>query len=312
MTTDSKGLSEADVKNLLKSDALARFGKRSNTKAFALVAANWLSIYAVFAMVAYFTNPLTIILAIFLLGGRMLAIAVIMHDCGHRAFFESKELNQWVGQWLCSYPVLNNLDFYAPGHLKHHKLAGTEDDPDLSNYRNYPVTRSSFKNKMVRDLTGQTGRKLITAVFKYNTGKYAGDKLMTDHLRNGLIAQGFILVPLALMGALELYLLWVIAYLTTYLWISRIRQIAEHANVPDLFDADPRLNTRTTYANWWERLLFAPNWVNYHIEHHLRASIPCYNLKAFHQYLKANGYYEGHSISPSYVSVIRNALQPAS
>jgi hypothetical protein len=51
--------------------------------------------------------------------------------------------------------------------------------------------------------------------------------------------------------------------------ITRIRNIAEHAVVPDA--NDPLRNTRTTRANFLERLFIAPYYVNYHLEHHLLA-----------------------------------------
>ena len=41
--------------------------------------------------------------------------------------------------------------------------------------------------------------------------------------------------------------------------ITRIRQIAEHAAVPDYFNPDIRLNTRTTYISPLERLLITPH-----------------------------------------------------
>ena len=69
--------------------------------------------------------------------------------------------------------------------------------------------------------------------------------------------------------------------------ITRIRNIAEHAVVPD--SADPLRNTRTTHANFLERLFIAPYYVNYHLEHHLLFYVPCYNLPRVHRILSAAG-----------------------
>ena len=57
--------------------------------------------------------------------------------------------------------------------------------------------------------------------------------------------------------------------------------------MPDLYDPDPRMNTRTVDAPWWQKLLFAPNGVNYHMEHHFMASVPCYRLAALREHLRA-------------------------
>ena len=104
------------------------------------------------------------------------------------------------------------------------------------------------------------------------------------------------------------YLLWIGAYMTTYMLVVRIRQVAEHAAVPDLYDDDPRMNTRTTVPHWWERLIFAPNYVNYHLEHHFMASAPCYRLKALHQRLKRRGAYATTPIFHGYREVLRHAV----
>ena len=48
---------------------------------------------------------------------------------------------------------------------------------------------------------------------------------------------------------------------------------------------DPLRNTRTTRANFLERLFIAPYYVNYHLEHHLLFYVPCYNLPRVHRIL---------------------------
>ncbi|MDP2330206.1 MAG: fatty acid desaturase [Reyranella sp.] len=70
---------------------------------------------------------------------------------------------------------------------------------------------------------------------------------------------------------------------TWYQLASRIRNIAEHAVVPD--NDDPLRNTRTTYAGPVVRLLLAPYWVNFYLEHHLFMFVPCWRLPAAHRAL---------------------------
>src|SRR3546814_18111255 len=73
--------------------------------------------------------------------------------------------------------------------------------------------------------------------------------------------------------------------LTWYQLVSRIRNIAEHAVGPD--NDDGLRNTRTTHAGPVLRLVLAPYWVNYHLEHHLLLSVPCWHLAAAHRMLIA-------------------------
>ena len=151
------------VSDYLTREDVAYFTARSDWQAWRLVLGTWLFIAVIFATVAAWPNPLTIVVAVILLAGRQLALSVLMHDCGHRTLFRSARLNDIVGQWLCALPVMNDQPSYARGHLEHHRKAGSHDDPDLANYQAYPVPWESFRRKMIRDLTGQTGFKLLSA-----------------------------------------------------------------------------------------------------------------------------------------------------
>ena len=73
-------------------------------------------------------------------------------------------------------------------------------------------------------------------------------------LAQGVAANLMLAMVLFWSGVGELYLVWVVDYLTIYPLTARIRQLAEHGNVGNLFDADPRNHTRTTRGNWIERL----------------------------------------------------------
>ena len=99
--------------------------------------------------------------------------------------------------------------------------------------------------------------------------------------------------------------MWLLPLLTWYQLVSRIRNIAEHAVVPDNDDA--LRNTRTTYAGPLARLLLAPYWVNYHLEHHLLLSLPCWKLPAAHRLLLAKGLRGQMEVQESYLDVLKLA-----
>ena len=300
------------ITDYLSKDEITHFTRKDDMEAFKILLINWVMVFAVMYVAWRWTNPITLLLAVIILGGRQLGLSVLMHECGHRTFFKTAKYNDWVGQWLCAMPVMSELHSYAKGHLKHHQLAGTTEDPDLSNYQNYPVSKDSFTRKIKRDLTGQTGSKLLAFIFQG-----AGD-FVSRESREGskpfvqaLGVQVVLFLVISILMAPWVYLLWVASFLTTYMLFVRLRQIAEHAAVPDLNDLDPRKNTRTTLANWWERMLLAPNSVNYHMEHHFMAGVPCYRLAEFHQALKEKGAYEDTPIFASYPDVFRHAVKSA-
>lgn len=297
------------ISDYLERDDIARFTAKSNFHAWRLVLANWLAIALIFYVVATWTNPLTILLAIPLLAGRQLGLSVLMHEAGHRTLFRTPWLNDVVGQWLCALPVLSDQPSYASGHLEHHRKAGTREDPDLPNYQSYPVPRDSFRRKVIRDLSGQTGFKLLAHILRGASG------IISDQRRSSarpflqqLLVQCVMFGMLYALGIGWAYLLWAVAFLTCFMLIIRVRQVAEHAAVPDLFDPDPRLNTRTVEAPWWQRLLFAPNGVNFHMEHHFMASVPCYRLAALREHLRRQGALQGVPVFNGYGEVIRHAV----
>ena len=120
-----------------------------------------------------------------------------------------------------------------------------------------------------------------------------------------VISNSVLLGILTLAGHPLLYLLWVAAWFTTYSFVTRLRAIAEHNMVPDT--TDELRNTRTTLASWWERLLIAPNHVNYHLEHHLLMTVPLYNLPKMHRMLRERGVLEGALVDQGYLGVLRAA-----
>ena len=145
------------IKEHLSDEEREQVLRRSNLHAWWQVLSTWSEISLLLALVSAFPNPLTLALVWLVLPGRQLALSVLMHEAGHNTLFTDRRLNQWVGQWLCALPTLNDLNGYATGHLDHHRLAGTSEDPDLANYRAYPVDPESFRRKVIRDLSGQTG-----------------------------------------------------------------------------------------------------------------------------------------------------------
>ena len=305
-----------NIHQQLSKAELKRFTQKSDVKAAIILMANYFIIAAAFALAALWPSVITLLISTVLLGGRQLGLSILMHECGHQLLFKRHKLNNIIGHWLIAAPLFLDMKSYAKGHFVHHRYAGTNKDPDLGNYKNFPISRQSLLRKFWRDLSGQTGFRLISAARKsqdnvMNSPARDPDTVVSrtnNTIRDGFIVNACLLIALTFSGAPWLYLLWVTAYFTFYMLFLRIRQIAEHAAVPDLFDLDPRQNTRTTYANIIERLLVAPNRVNYHLEHHLLASVPIYHLQAFHNHLLKQGVYKSTEIAPSYFSVLKNVV----
>jgi len=327
MSVNNAMTKNVSLKAALKPAELKPYTQRSNLIATWLVFFNWALIIAAFTLTALWPTPLVIIISLVLLANRQLGLAILMHECAHYSLFKSRELNRWVGTLLCAAPVIADLNGYRKYHMQHHIDAGTTADPDYPNYKNYPVTKSSMGRKIARDFTGITGLKTLYATLLMNAGLLNYDMSYQSHSAEKKIGfqQGLtnliknLALPVTMhllmwftlywLGHGWLYGLWWVSYFTVYMFILRIRNAAEHGAVPDLLDKDPLLHARTTYASWWERLTFSPNYVNYHMEHHLRPSVPCYRLPSFHAYLQQRGLLNHIDVAPGYLHVMRQLTQ---
>lgn len=274
---------------------------KSDLRAWWMTFVNLAMIAGAFAMAVIWPNPFTIILGILILGGRQLGLGVINHECAHHAFFTSKWMNDFVGHWVSGGPINSSVYSYRAYHLKHHKYAGTADDPDLILVKGYPASPASMRRKLTRDLTGRTGiRDTIQMVRNMSWPKSA--PFIVSHV--------VLFGALAAVGAWWAYAMWWAARWFVYPFIVRVRLMGEHGVAINRLSDDPRENTSTTLINPLERIFVGPNYVNYHLEHHFIASVPCYNLRKFHNLLKERGFYEGYACTTNgYLNVIRGCIK---
>jgi fatty acid desaturase len=314
---DPAELAAGDSKRWLASltrEEIQELRQMNDWRSWGSFIANWGLVGASFALVAYAPNPLTILVALVVIGTRQLGLSVLMHEAAHRTLFRSRALNDFVGNWLCAYPVWSDIVPYRRYHLQHHAKNWTAEDPDLNLATPFPVTAASMRRKIWRDLSGQTAWKRVKYTLKRDLGRmnvqqFGGNRSWRN-LRGVAITNLVLLGLLAVCGHAELYLLWIGAWFTTHHLVVRLRSIAEHAMVPD--PSDPLRNTRTTHARWWERLLIAPNYVNYHLEHHLVMTVPHYNLPRMHRLLRDRGVLEGACVeNGGYLGVLRLAASRA-
>lgn len=280
-------------------------------------------------------------LALALLGGRQLGLAILMHDGAHGLLHPNRKLNNWLGEWPSGAAVGSDLQSYRAYHLTHHKFTQQPEDPDLSLSKPFPTTRASLFRKVLRDLSGQTFFKQRVAQFRFAmkglaamvrgetvdkgrastkagtpfnkqsddgmtspTIDVAGAMAVTRAVARFLIVQAVLLVASLLLYGWTPWLLWLAGLATTFQLYLRIRNIAEHACTTTGSD-DPFTHARTTYAGWIARATVAPYWVNFHAEHHLFMGVPCYRLPAVHAMLGRQGKHEAMTIAPTYSAVLR-------
>jgi len=295
----------------LTADEIRVLRGKSDLVGALLVLHAWGLIFGAMALFVWWPNPLTFVPAVMVIGTRQLGMAILMHDAAHGLLFDNRRLNDWAGVWLCGAPVGASMALYRPYHLTHHRRTQQADDPDLGLSAPFPITRASLRRKIVRDLAGQTayqrrGEQIRRAIGPRTQPLLVRLASLVCGERDFFITNAVLLAGLALAGYWWLYpALWLLPLATWYQLVSRIRNIAEHAVVPD--NDDPLRNTRTTYANPIERLFVAPYWVNYHLEHHMFLFVPCWRLPTAHRLQLAKGYGPKMELRRGYREVLKRA-----
>lgn len=220
-------MSKVNVNDYLTREEIQRLLKKIECKAVLEFFHTWVWVAFAFAISGLWPNPFTIVISMFIIGGKQLACVILMHDCAHRSMFGSKWANTFFCNWLTGYPILHDMERYRPCHIEHHVKTGTDDNPDLSITKGYPTTIISFIKKVIRDLIGASGIKGNIAVLvmhygyiKYELGERIIKTKQQDRFFNGVrtfwknragsFTPNFVIFGfLWLLGTPWLYILWI-------------------------------------------------------------------------------------------------------
>lgn len=296
----------------LPKELIARLARRSARRASLAILGDFAVIAAAIALaLAYWPNPVVILISIFIVGTRQHALFVIAHDAAHYLLFDSRRLNDWAGRACATVQGLSMCTYRVIHRLHHNNLYG-ELDPDTALHGGYPRGRIYLMKKLLKDLAGLTAWKtyayFLGGAPALNSATQVALRPLDDTSpklraeakrdRNAVVAfHVLLLAGFASSGYLVEYLvLWVLPLLTVVQAILRLRAIAEHGATSDF--SSPLTAARTNLAPAWLRWAIFPHNVNYHIEHHLYASVPQHNLAELHREMASRGMLRGAEVLP--------------
>jgi fatty acid desaturase len=259
----------------------------------------------------YWPNPAVLLVAVLVIGTRQHALFVIAHDAAHYLLYENRLPNDVVGRTCAMLQGLSMCTYRVIHRLHHNNLYG-ELDPDTALHGGYPRGRAYLIRKLLKDLSGLTAWKtyayFLGGAPGLNTKTHVAlrplddtsPKLRIEARNDRNMVIGFhisLFLIFAWSGHLLQYLvLWVLPLVTVVQALLRLRAIAEHGATTDF--SSPLTAARTNVAPAWLEWLIFPHHVNYHIEHHLYASVPHYNLPALHLELRRTGVLRGAEVLP--------------
>jgi fatty acid desaturase len=256
------------------------------------IAFNWLVIISCIYLCDLFFNPLTYIIAIIIIGARMHALAILMHDATHFRFLRNRKLNDLITNVTSMYPLFTSIEKYRANHLPHHKYLNTDDDPDWSAKLSkkefkFPKSKKEFIITILLYFTIYQGVKDVVWILKRIKTNETNQSKKAKKVESKIPSLAFIVLlfgVITLFGLWKYYLLfWLAPFLSTLLMFQYIRSVSEHFG--DLEYDHLLSGTRTVKVNFLEAFIFAPHNVSYHIEHHMYSTVPFYNLLKLHDLL---------------------------
>jgi fatty acid desaturase len=301
-----------DFRKALPREIVQRLTRRSPWRATAAILHDLAVLAAAIGVGLYFwPNPLVLVVCILIIGTRQHALFVIAHDAAHYLLYQNRMLNDVVGRACATVQGLSMCTYRVIHRLHHNNLYGPL-DPDTALHGGYPRGKMYLLKKLLKDLSGLTAWKtyayFLGGAPALNTQTNVALRPLDDtseklriearNDRNAVIVSHLAaLAAFAWSGYLLQYLvLWILPLATVVQAILRLRAIAEHGATTDF--SSPLTAARTNVAPAWLAWLIFPHHVNYHIEHHLYASVPHYNLPALHREMRAHGVLESAEVIP--------------
>lgn len=300
-----------DFRRALPAELVQRLSRVPGWRSAWSVLQEFLVLAVLLAAALAWWTPWVVIPCVLLIGTRQHALFVLAHEAAHYRLFEPRWLNELAGRLCATLPGLS-MRTYRVIHRLHHNNLYTELDPDTALHGGYPRGKAYLIKKLLKDLGGLTAwktyayflggapalnteTKLAVRPLDDTSGKLR-DEARRD--RNAVIFfHAAALALFAWSGLLLQYLvLWILPLITVVQAILRLRAIAEHGATSDF--SSPLTAARTNVVPRWLAWLIFPHHVNYHIEHHLYASVPHHHLPELHRELASRGLLGGAEVVP--------------
>lgn len=213
-----------------------------------------------------------------------------VHELVHGTVFKTKWLNIAFVHIFAFFGWINHRFFWA-SHTEHHKYT-LHDPHDLEVVLPVQFTFRGFMKRSFIDLPGTlwTFKKAIQTSLGILTTDWEKHLCEGNKNRKSICNWSRMLIGghLSITIVSFYYGLWIIPIITSlnfayggtlFFFLNNTQHVGLQDHVSDF-----RLNSRTINVNPIFCFLY---WnMNYHIEHHMYASVPCYNLPKLHKAIK--------------------------
>ncbi|HEV3309695.1 MAG TPA: fatty acid desaturase [Chloroflexota bacterium] len=318
----SERLWREQVSQLVSAEELQSFSKPSLPDTVAAIGVLWLEVAILLAAANLLPRlPLAWsipagVLVVLLMGLRMNAFGVILHEGSHGLLAKSRTLNDRICNWATAFWTINSVEEYRPTHRLHHRYLGQERDPDRVFYL-VPSRRGALTGLVLQDLFGVTAFRRATSRIS-GTSEASGapasllakPQLLVGKIVTQLIVLGqFLLFQGIWRGILFYAVFWLTPIVCLYPMILRLKTITEHFD-SSLRDANSvHWIARTSRAGWLQNHLVGAR-MEYHFEHHVLPTSPYRGLKRLHDRLDQTDLFVryGEVLSHGYVLFLARSI----
>jgi fatty acid desaturase len=237
--------------------------------------------------------PLGVTLLLVILHGTFMSFNInAVHELGHNTVFKTKALNSFFEKFFFFFSGMNSAMFDL-SHTRHHRYTLHQPD-DLEVVLPYKVLLREILVRGIFNPMHMWWR--ISANWNMATGKFQSEwenKIAPEGSPERARVMRFsrlFLLGHGLIFAFSIYFhLWALPFLTTFSsgifgsCLQSLMNFTQHIGLQDSV-SDFRLCCRTFTINPFFQFLY---WhMNFHIEHHMFAAVPCYRLGRLHRLIR--------------------------
>ena len=258
----------------------------------------------------YYLYPL----ALMIIGARQRGLATVMHDAAHGRAAKSKVLNTVIGRYLTAFLIFQSFNAYKNSHVhEHHPFLGdAQKDPDFLFYQDAGLyalkdKKAFWLEHVLATILMINAPQYIYYLFKHRFGSLVRDKGEAI----GMLALWSGIFGLAAwLDLVETVLLfWIVPYLTAFMVIGRFIEMAEHYPLLGR-SQEGLLLTRNRFSHPLEAFFLSVHQENFHLVHHLRPSIPYWNMKKAHALMLEDVEYRRINAGFGGVFLSSNSVKP--
>jgi fatty acid desaturase len=252
----------------------------------------WFLIFGLIYLNTIYPSLLLQISSVFIIGTRVHALGILMHEASHYNLFSSKAANEWLVKIFISVPTLVSLDGYRKTHQLHHQYSQTDKDPT------YTRKFGNFLFEFPKKSHWTFARELLMILFGYGIVVVFKDLLRnrknqkTSNSKNLFLMFFIYTVFFTFLFKMQYFSLflkfWLLPVFTVLPLINYWRTITEHSALPNS-TTDVRSVIYNPLLSW----LLTPYNINLHTEHHNHQKVKWNHLKEVYNNEKAssNGHY---------------------